>query len=225
MVDKTINFVFGHDNFKTHGTSRTDALVSANMSAFELFVNFEIDMEMFLEDLNFNFPADIRAIEIREVDSNFNIIQTPKTKEYIYLFSSTEKPHPFSASLVYNFPNLDIDKMKIGAKLFEGTHNFKLFCAKPGDRTDFMRDIALSEIMENDIYTANFFPEKTYLFRVKGKGFFRNQVRLMMGQLVLLGQGQISLNDLKEFLDNPHDGYLKFIAPASGLILQGIEFE
>lgn len=225
MIDKTFKFVFGHENFKTHGTSRTDALVSANKSAFELFVNFEVDKELLLDELNFNFPADIRALEIKEVDSTFNIIQTPKTKEYNYLFSTGEKPHPFSASLMSNFANLDIELMKQGAKLYQGTHNFKLFCAKPGDRTDFTREIVLSEIEENQIYTANFFPEKTYLYRVKGKGFFRNQVRLMMGQLVLLGQGQISLDDLKEFLTNPHDGYLKFIAPASGLILQEIEFD
>jgi tRNA pseudouridine38-40 synthase len=226
MIDKTLKFVFGHDNFKTHGTSRTDALVSANKSAFELFLNFEINKEEFLKELNLNFPADIKANSIVDAPDDFNIIQSSKTKEYLYLFSSEQKPHPFSASILYNFYDLDIELMKQGAKLFQGEHNFKLFCSKAGDRTDFTREIILSEIVENDVYTASFFPKNTYLFRVKSKGFMRNQVRLMMGQLIKLGQGEISLKTLETYLSNPDIiPFLNYIAPASGLILQDIEFD
>ena len=39
MVDKSLEFVFHHTNFKTLGASRTDAKVSANRYVFELFIN------------------------------------------------------------------------------------------------------------------------------------------------------------------------------------------
>ena len=38
MVDKTFEFIFQHNDFKTHGCGRTDAKVSADDYAFELFL-------------------------------------------------------------------------------------------------------------------------------------------------------------------------------------------
>ena len=225
MIDKTVRFIFDHENFKTLGTSRTDAMVSANQSAFELFLDFEIDLEQFMEDMNKNLPSDMRITGIEEVDNKFNIINTPKIKEYIYLFSYGEKSHPFSAAIMTSFnQDLDIELMKEGAKLFNGKHNFRKYCTKPSEKTNFNREIIISEIVENKLFQANFFPEKSYLFRIKSLGFMRNQVRLMMGQLVVLGKHEINLTQLEESLIGNDQGYFKYIAPASGLILNSIEY-
>ena len=45
MIEKTIRFVLDHTNFKILGSSRTDAKVSANHSAFELFVSDPLDID------------------------------------------------------------------------------------------------------------------------------------------------------------------------------------
>ncbi len=74
MIDKTIEFVLGHAGFKTLGCSRTDARVSANHSAFELFVDEPLDEKLFLTDFNHNLPNDIRALKIEKRDQNFSII-------------------------------------------------------------------------------------------------------------------------------------------------------
>ncbi|MGA8855033.1 MAG: tRNA pseudouridine(38-40) synthase TruA, partial [Christiangramia sp.] len=83
-----------------------------------------------------------------------------------------------------------------------------------------------SELVENTEYTANFFPEHSYIFHIHASGFLRHQVRLMMGSLVLVGRGELSLDDIKESLkpDTP-DLQMDYIAPASGLILNKIEFD
>ena len=44
----------------------------------------------------------------------------------------------------------------------------------------------------------NFFPKKSYILKVVGKGFARNQIRLMMGTLISLGKNEINL----EFIEN-----------------------
>jgi len=222
MVDKTLSFALKHNNFKTFGASRTDALVSANQSAFELFMNQPIPNN-FLELFNKNLPQDIRGLKVEEVSESFNIIQTPKLKEYIYLFSFGEKVHPFSASMIASFTyDLDIELMKQGAVLFQGNHNFKKYCTQPKNNTQFNREILVSKILENDIYTANFFPKKSYAYHVCSKGFMRNQIRLMMGQLLLLGQQKISILKLQESLESPDKYPLDFIAPPSGLILNSV---
>jgi tRNA pseudouridine38-40 synthase len=226
MIDRTIAFVLEHKDFKTLGSSRTDGLVSANESAFELFVKEPLDMDWFLTEFNRYLPTDIKGLGITEVDEQFNIINSPKIKEYLYLFSFGQKVHPFSASLMASFvDNLDVELMKQGAKLFEGTHNYKKYAVKPSANTNFTREVNLSEITENDVYTANFFPKQSFVYRIRSKGFMRGQIRMMMGQLILLGKGEKTLEDLKTSLENPDNEHLKYIADASGLILNKVEFE
>ena len=118
---------------KILGTSRTDAMVSAEESAFELFLDHQPleDPENFLELFNKNLPQDIRALSIEEVDDKFNIIQHSKTKQYAYLFSVGNKFHPFCAPFMANFQeDLDIEKMKEAARLFEGKHDFSNYCVR-----------------------------------------------------------------------------------------------
>lgn len=226
MVDRTLNFILEGKTFKSLSSGRTDAMVSAENAAFELFLKEPIEDEVaFLELFNHNLPQDIRALNIREVDGAFNIINHSKIKEYLYLFSFGQKNHPFCAPIMTTIlDDLDIELMKQGAKLFQGKHYFKSYCYKPTDNGIYNRDILLCELVENTIYTANYFPEKSYLLQVKGKGFMRNQIRLMMGTLIDLGKGKLSLDDIEISLLPNSKVKMEYIAPASGLILNKIEF-
>ena len=227
MIDRTLNFILEGKRFKSLGSGRTDAMVSAENAAFELFLFEPIeDLASFLELFNTNLPQDIRAFNIREVDAKFNIIQHSKIKEYIYLFAFGEKCHPFCAPIMTTIlDDLDIKVMKQGAKLFEGSHYFKSYCFRPTDNGIYDREILSCELVENKIYTANYFPKKTYLLKVRGKGFMRNQIRLMMGTLIDLGKGKLSLDDIKTSLLPSSQFRMNYIAPASGLMLNDIEFE
>ncbi len=226
MVEKTLKFILGHTRFKILGASRTDAKVSANHSAFELFVDNPLDPDQLLIDFNLNLPNDIKVLEIEEVDKKFSIINTPKTKEYIYLFAFGEKCHPFCAPLIGFFQDeLDIKLMKAGALMFEGKHNFIQYCTKPKPGATFEREIMVSKIKENTLYKASFFPPESYAYFIRSKGFLRYQVRLIMGQLLSLGRGEISLNDIRDSLTGKDNQPLRHIAPASGLILNQIEFD
>jgi tRNA pseudouridine38-40 synthase len=226
MVDKTMYFMFGKGKTKTLGCSRTDAKVSANHFVFELFINEDIkNFNQFIDDFNLNSPADLKAIKIEKTTADFNIIKHAKIKEYVYLFAHNQKAHPFAASLVTTLlDELDIELMKSGAKLFEGKHNFVRYVTKPSENTKFIRTINLCEIIDNNLYQANFFPKQTYLLKIQSKGFMRNQVRLIMGQLIELGKGNISLEDIKDSLTGNTTHYFKHIAPQSGLILQSVTF-
>ncbi len=226
MIEKTLKFILSHNDFKILGTSRTDAKVSANHSAFELFVSQTLNPDRLLTDFNNNLPNDIKVLKVEEVDKKFSIINAAKTKEYIYLFSFGEKIHPFCAPLMSSFPDqLDIERMKAGALLFEGTHNLVKYCTKPKPGATFERKILKSRIDDNKCYKANFFPCKSYVYTIRAKGFMRYQVRLMMGQLLSLGRGEINLDDIKKSLKGNDTQPLRHIAPASGLILNKIEFE
>ena len=228
MVDKTFEFIFQHKDFKTHGCGRTDAKVSADDYAFELFVlkDFQIEPEKLLMKLNKNLPSDIRAKSIAEVNSEFNIIQNSSVKEYHYYFSSGIKSHPFNAPLIRDFGSqLNIEKMKEAANCFLGKHNFKRFASKPTSNSVFERVILKSEIVLNTNITANFTPNQSYIFKVKSKGFLRYQVRLMVGALVNVGRGDWSIDEFQDTLTNPNGSQVKHIAPSSGLVLHEVCFD
>ena len=111
----------------------------------------------------------------------------------------------------------------LAAKLFEGTHDFKNYAFRPNPETKTIGTIQTSEIIENTIYTASFFPEISYVFRVKGKGFKRHQIRLMMGVLFDLGESKVNLDFIAETLEPNKAFKLERIAPASGLILNNVQ--
>jgi len=227
MIDKTLSFVFEHVDFKTIGIGRTDAKVSANSFCVQLFTDDILEETSFIESLNANFSPDFKAISIQEVSIKFNIINAPKLKEYHYYFSFGDKNHPFAAPFLINIDkDLDIDTMMKGAKLFEGEHYFHKYCTKPSEHTIFKRVIDSCEITENTILTASFFPKKSYILKVKGKGFLRYQIRLMMATLFELGKGKIDLEFIEASLQEDNDRkFLREIAPSSGLQLYNIELE
>lgn len=227
MMLRTLRFVLDHGNFKVLAAGRTDAKVSVNETWVELFLDQEetLNLIVFLKDLNQNLPSDIRALDILETTADFNIIQAPKIKEYIYLFSHGEKFHPFCAPImVYMKENLNIEIMKEAALKFEGTHDLWSYTYKPSDFTETRVTIESSQICENDLYTASFFPKQSFAYRVKGSGFKRHQVRLMMGMLFDLGMGKVSLSQFEETLDGSNQIHLSHIAPSSGLMLYHTDF-
>ena len=226
MIDKTLLFILGHEDFKTLGCGRTDAKVSADDFAFELFLNEDIDLPTMLTDLNKNLPFDIRAKSIEEVDAKFNVIRNSKEKEYHYYFSYGEKSHPFNASHIINFnQELDIEKMQEAVKIFEGKHNFKRFACKPSEHTIFEREIISASIKKNERYSGSHVPKTAHVFKVKSKGFLRYQVRLMMAALFDVGAGIYSIEDLKTILVEFDKEPLKRNAPSSGLNLHKINFK
>ncbi len=228
MVERTTAYVLEHKDFKVLASGRTDAKVSANQTYIELFVDHNpLDLELFYPLFNQNLPQDIRALSIEETDEHFNIIQSPKIKEYLYLFTCGEKFHPFCAPFMYNVTEeLNITLMQEAAKLFVGKHNFRSYCHRPSEHTILEGEITHCEIKTNDIYTASFFPEESYLLQVKGEGFKRNQIRLMMGVLLDLGKGKVDLEFIKRTLNpDAEEITLEHIVPGSGLILNSIEFK
>ena len=226
MLSKTLKFVLPGEPFKILAAGRTDAKVSALDMAFELFLDTTLeDTKNFLELFNTNLPPDIRVVSIDPITEKFNIIKDTKTKEYVYLFSFGEKNHPFCAPFLANIHgNLDIDLMKEAARLFEGIHNFSAYTVKERGKTKTTRNITSCKIKRNTVLSANFFPKKSYALHVEGAGFMRYQVRMLMGALIQLGRGELTVSDIEASLQENNTVLLTYIAPGSGLLLNRSEF-
>ncbi len=228
MLFKTLKFLLPRQKFKILGAGRTDAKVSALDAAFQLIVEETpiSDIKDFIVSFNNNLPSDIKVFKVDNINKNFNIIKDSKSKEYRYFFSFGEKNHPFCAPYMANIlEDLDIDIMTKAAALYKGTHNFKAYTAKPGKNKQVTRTLTSCEIMENKEINASFFPKHSYILRICGKGFMRYQVRMIMGALVQLGRGLLSIHEIELSLIEDTDIKISYIAPGSGLVLHKLEFE
>ncbi|WP_372945012.1 tRNA pseudouridine(38-40) synthase TruA [Muriicola sp.] len=226
MIRKTLKYVRPGKTFKILGASRTDAKVSAFNMAFQLISEDDLKEELpdFLEELNENLPPDIRILKIHEARDGLNIIKDARKKEYVYFFSYGSGNHPFSAPFLVNFPGeLDIDLMRETSLLFEGEHHFHNFTARLKEGKQVRRKVLHCRITENRELTANFFPEKHYKLLVRGDGFMRYQIRMMMGALVLAGRGKLEPAIIKKALQEGEKVSIPFIAPSSGLFLKNME--
>ncbi len=221
-IESNIEKVLKHKKFQTLGASRTDSMVSAETSVFELIVEEELN-ENFLNLMNLKLPQDIRLLSCKSVDKSFRIIGAFAKKEYHYYFSFGQKPHPFSAPFIAHFnENLDIAKMQKAASFFIGKNFFHNYCHK--DRIDnFNKEIFICEIIPNEILVANFFPKESYVLRIHGTSFMRHQIRLMMGALLRVGLNQLQLKDLEKSLLREINQKEVFLAPSAGLCLYRLE--
>ena len=127
--------------------------------------------------------------------------------------------------MVNLFEDLDIQLMQEAANHFVGTHDFRNYSYKPTPQTQTVMEVLTCEIVNNTLVTASFFPEDSYLLRVRGEGFKRHQIRLMMGALIDVGRHALSLDDLINSIDGKKAFTLTHIAQASGLMLHDMELK
>jgi tRNA pseudouridine38-40 synthase len=227
MLLKTLGYILPGQKFKILGTGRTDARVSALETAFELFLDGAPipDTERFLQLFNENLPADINVLSMKPVSATFNIINDWCEKEYLYFFAFGQKLHPFCAPFMTGIPQeLDVQLMIQTAPLFIGHHNFRAYTAKNDNKRQFRRVVEDCTIEENTILSANFFPYRSYVLRIRGKGFMRYQVRMIMGALIEVGHGVLAPPDIAESLTDGNKITLSTVAPGSGLILNKVHF-
>jgi tRNA pseudouridine38-40 synthase len=115
--------------------------------------------------------------------------------------------------------------MTEAASIYIGTHDFRCYTARPQKGSGFTRSIGSCKIEINHLLSANFFPEKSYVLTIRSAGFLRYQVRMIMGALIQLGKGVLTIDDLRNSLQENSAIVFTYIAPGSGLMLQDLDFE
>lgn len=222
-IQEKIETVLSKDlkgKFQTRFSSRTDALVSSLDSYCLLMSENSLTLESVQKALS-RLPPDIEMLEVRCVGDDFILLKELNEKEYRYYFCFNQKNfHPFaSAFMTHIREELNLEIMKEAALLFCGQHDFVNYAYKLKEGVDSHRSILVSLLEQNEDFTGSFFPEKSYVFKVRGHGFMRGQVRAMMGALFRVGKGELSLPDLKKSLKEEDSTFVQWLAPASGLIL------
>lgn len=222
-------YPFGRIDVKA--TSRTDRGVNAFAQVVKFLAPRKEEPADVLKKLNEQLPRDIVFTQLERIHKSFKISYLPLYKEYVYFFSlnKLEAGLPFVGHYNGNQP-LDLELMQAACREFVGVKNFKDFQYRSDVKSDFKREIFEAKIVPaNELFPHFTDSEGVFCFYVKGRGFLKQMVRLMVGGLFMCGSSSEAIERLKEALNG--EGMEKltgdkvsFIAPPQGLFLYHIEF-
>lgn len=183
------------------GSGRTDKGVHATAQVISLEIPYYwYDLNRLKEHINSKLLPWIKVKHIWQVPLDFHARFSAKRRGYCYLLSKRDSPFFNTLSLPYQINNITLCKQAL--RLFVGTHNFKGFMKKGGcgdiNYQNFKREKNTIEATKRTIYQARLKESKYFwILSFWGNGFLRSQIRLMVGFLLEIDKGHLSLEELK----------------------------
>lgn len=215
------------DQVKSIGSGRTDAGVHALAQEVKIEIPLEISCIGLQKALNSHLPQDIRVLNVVTCSAQFNPTYDAVWKEYVYLFSLEEIVNPFGGDLMVFHPyKLDIELMQKACALFIGKHDFINFQCVGTEVKSTVREIfhcRLTAEKNTSSFLSQIIPAH-FMFEVRGSGFLKQMVRLMVGSLWAVGQGKLSLEELQKHLKEKQDKRPGIVAPPHGLYLKKVNY-
>ena len=215
VLTKALCTILRTEDIEIVAAGRTDAGVHArNMVAhFDVEDRLPAGLDL-VNKLNSLLPSDISVIEIREVKPEVHARFDALSRRYEYhlVLQKDVFRHPF-AMRIYN--PLDFDRMNEAAKiLFEYT-----------DFTSFSK-------LHTDVKTNNCKimaarweqREEEWIFIVEADRFLRNMVRAIVGTLLEVGRGKMTIDEFRQVIDAKNRCNAGSSVPAKGLFLVGVTY-
>lgn len=198
------------------GCGRTDTGVHAS----QFFAHFDcVDEiskpEKLVYQLNALLSDDIAVYRIFEVAPDLHARFSAIEREYEYLIST--RPTPFLNELSWTWYRIpDIDKMNSAAALLLNHSDFECFSKVHTQVKTFNCDVRKAE--------WNWKEDGLLSFQISADRFLRNMVRAIVGTLMDVGQGKISLDEFKKILLSGNRSAAGQSVPARGLYLRRISY-
>jgi tRNA pseudouridine38-40 synthase len=201
------------------GAGRTDTGVHATgqVIAFELEQTaWRHSAAALLNALNATLPDDIalQSLDI-EPDERFHPRFSASSRMYEYTVLTTAQRQPLLAQRVWHLrQTLDIEMMQQAARLLIGEHDFATF-GQPPAGTNTVRYVFRSEWEAQDTL---------WVYRVQATAFLQHMVRRMVGMMVDVGRGRLSIEQFEADFQAADLTRAKTLAPPQGLVLVTVEY-
>ena len=163
-----------------------------------------------------DISKDIVIRDVRIVGDDFSCRYDCLYKVYLYTIQNEIKTPIFNDFTFMPDKPLDVDILKSGLEMFRGEHDFREFATleeKDKNTVLTIDDVSLRE-RDGLIY-----------IRFKGKSFLTYQVRFMVGSLIRLARGKISLKTIEKLLTGEKIKYPRYKIDSNGLLLEKIIYK
>ena len=200
------------------GCGRTDTGVHASQYFAHVRIpeTFDFGFDP-VKRLNQILPEDIAVFDFTPVPANFHAQHDATSRTYTYRFHLHKNPFLDHLSAFFGHRDLDFGKMKRAIALLPGTTDFRGMCKQPhlykSTRCQLSK-ASLTEVVK----------EREYRFDFTSDRFLRNMVRLLVGNIIGVGNGQLPLADFERYLRSGERPPHFVLAPPEGLFLSGVEY-
>ena len=216
--------------FKTRVSVTASGRTDAGVHALSQIVHFDADLtlppEKFPEALNKFLPDDISVLKSGAAREGFDANRTAKKKTYRYSLYTFPQRLPVKeryAAYLKSAPTTE--KLREAAKLCEGEHDFKAFCAANSSVKTTVRNVYSVKVEETfaKVGAAGDTLREIEIY-VTGNGFLYNMVRTMTGEILALAEGRRTEESLKEAFETGRRELLDKTMPAKGLTLLSVDY-
>ena len=213
-IEQCLTRILG-EPIEISGSGRTDAGVHARGQVANFHCSSSMPATEILQQLRRYLPEDIGIYNCKESSERFHARLNAKEKTYRYRIWNSDIPCVFERRYVAVMPEvLDADRMRRGAEHFLGEHDFTAFCGNPKFKKSAVRFVRSLQIDREG---------EELRITVTGNGFIHNQVRIMVGTLVEVGQGKRDPDSIPALFGGKR-AEAGFLAPAQGLCLMEVEY-
>ena len=198
------------------GAGRTDAGVHARM----MVVHFDwegavIDGQQLAYKLNRLLPYDIAVSKVEPVSEEMHARFSAKSRMYRYYIHTVKDPFQRAYSCEIHYP-LDFAKMNEAAKILTTYEDFGAFCKSGADVKTTFCDVTKVEWVQTS-------PTSWY-FEIRANRFLRNMVRAVVGTLIEVGRGRLSIDDFKKVIEGKQRSDAGESMPGNALFLEDIVY-
>jgi tRNA pseudouridine38-40 synthase len=212
------------ENITLHGAGRTDAGVHALGQIGSFRTQSTLSAVEFQRALNAILPPTIRVMQAEETGPQFNARWSAKGKIYRYRIyrGKVVPPAVYRYVLHYSFP-LNEDAMREAASHFVGMHDFSSFAASTGSEEDDKE-----RSMEREVYSTELVrsPDNEELvFTIRGRSFLRYMVRKIVGTLLDVGRGKLTVEDIDRLFALKDRSKSGPTVPSQGLTMVEVQLD
>src|SRR5665213_2633511 len=237
-IEKALH-IFFKQSFSLTGSSRTDAGVHALQNYFHFDVpeslpagrsqskafyqvsnlekensNDKSQLIASVYNLNAILPRDIVIKRMFEVPDNMHCRFDAISREYKYYIYTIKDPFLQETAFYYPY-KLDLEKLNLAALLLREYQDFTSFSKRNTQVKHFICEIQKSEwVIENNVL----------VYQVKANRFLRGMVKGLVGTMLKVGRGIISLEEFRRIIENKDCTKADFSVGPQGLFLIKVEY-
>jgi len=197
------------------GAGRTDAGVHASGQVIAFDVEWRHGISDLQRALNANLPDDIVVWNAAEAAAGFHPRYQAHSREYRYTIYNAIVRHPLHRLYALHVPDpLNVSAMRAAAQKLIGEHDFAAF----GQPTVGQATVRL-------MYRAEVNAEPPWVtIDLEANGFLYRMVRSLVGTLIEVGRGRLTLDRFAEVLGSRDRSQAETTAAPHGLCLTRVNY-
>ena len=211
-----LSTILRQEDIQVTGAGRTDAGVHARM----MVAHFDVEtMNFELQDLTYKLnrllPQDIAIQKIEPVSDGMHARFSATSRTYHYYIHTVKDPFLRAYSCELHYP-LDFQRMNEAAAILMTYDDFGAFCKAHADVKTTLCHITVAQWHQTST--------TSWYFEISANRFLRNMVRAVVGTLIDVGRGRLSLDDFRKVIEGKRRTEAGESMPANALFLEEVKY-